>query len=528
MINKIHNLFVGILFNLVCLTALAQQKPNVILVYVDDLGYGDLSCYGATKLKTPNLDKLAKGGVRFTNAHSTSATCTPSRFAMMTGNYPWRQSGTGILPGDASLIVPTNKTTLPKVFKNAGYQTAIIGKWHLGIGDSVAKNWNGELKPGPNETGFDYSFIFPATADRVPSVFVENHRVVALDTSDPIAVSYTTKIGNEPTGAEHPELLKMVSMPNHGHNQTIVNGIGRIGYMTGGKMARWTDEEMPLTFLEKAKQYIVDNRNNPFFLYYALTEPHVPRVPSTMFKGKSGLGFRGDAILQLDWAVGEIIKQLEVLNLQKNTIIIFSSDNGPVLDDGYMDGAVTQLNGHTLWGPLRGGKYSMLEAGTRVPFILSWPGKVNAGVSDALVCQIDLIRSFAGFFHQRLQNGEANDSEDLMNVLLGKSKVGRASLIVQGADLSLIQGNENKAGTSDKKTTSTLALIKNNWKYIPANNGPANTNPKLTNIETGNSTVPQLYNLKEDIGERNNLAEKYPEKLKEMVQLMEKIKRVKL
>ena len=152
----------------------AQQKPNVILICMDDLGYGDLSCYGATKIQTPNVDKLAAQGIRFTNGHSTSATCTPSRYALMTGVYPWR-SGAHILPGDAALIVPTDRLTLPKVFKNAGYQTAIIGKWHLGIGNEVKKEWNGELKPGPNETGFDYSFIFPATADRVPTVFVENH-----------------------------------------------------------------------------------------------------------------------------------------------------------------------------------------------------------------------------------------------------------------------------------------------------------------------------------------------------------------
>lgn len=372
------------------------------------------------------------------------------------------------------------------------------------MGDAVAKNWNGELKPGPNETGFDYSFIFPATADRVPSVFVENHRVIGLDPTDTIAVSYGKKIGNEPTGLENPELLKMKSTPNHGHNNTIVNGIGRIGFMTGGKMARWTDEEMPLTFLEKAKQYIYDNRTKPFFLFYATTEPHVPRVPSTMFKGKSGLGFRGDAILQLDWSVGEIMKQLEALNLSKNTIIIFSSDNGPVLDDGYEDGAVAQLNGHTPWGPLRGGKYSILEAGTRIPLLISWPGKITPKVSDALVCQIDFIRSFASFFNQQLKVDECADSENVLNAMIGNSMNGRTTMIEHGVD--------------------GLALIHHNWKYIPPNNGPANTNPKLTNIETGNYPSAQLYNLKEDIGERSNLATKFPEKVEELKVLLDKLK----
>ncbi|MGQ7944311.1 sulfatase family protein [Flavobacterium sp. WC2509] len=482
-------------------TTFGQQKPNVVFIYVDDLGYGDLSCYGASKIKTPNLDMLAKSGIQFSNAHSTSATCTPSRYALLTGRYPWRQNGTEILPGDAKLIIPTDKTTLPKVFQRAGYKTGIVGKWHLGLGNEVEKNWNEEIKPGPNEVGFDYSFIFPATADRVPSVFLENHNVIGLDSSDPVAVNYSTKIGNEPTGKENPELLKLKSSPNHGHDNTIVNGIGRIGYMSGGKVARWTDEEMPLTFLTKAKEFINQNKKSPFFLFYALTEPHVPRMPSTMFKGKSGLGLRGDAILQLDWAVGEILAQLKTAGIEKNTIIIFSSDNGPVLDDGYMDEAVTKLNGHTPSGPLRGGKYSAFEAGTRVPFILSWPGKVSPSVSDALISQIDLVASFSKLLNQNIPAGDAIDSENRIDVLLGKTKQGRNILVEQGG---------------------ALAVVRNEWKYISPSKGPAIL--ELKGIETGSSTTAQLYNLKEDIGEKSNLAEKYPEKVKEMTLLLEKIK----
>ena len=478
-----------------------QASPNVVFIYADDLGYGDLSCYGATKINTPNLDKLAKQGIRFTNGHSTSATCTPSRFALMTGEYPWRKKGTGVLPGDAALIIPTDKTSLPALFQKAGYKTGIVGKWHLGLGKSLEKDWNGEIKPGPNEVGFDHSFIFPATADRVPTVFVENHHIVALDTTDPIQVDYSKKIGTDPTGLEHPELLKMQSSPNHGHNNTIVNGIGRIGYMSGGNKARWTDEEMPLTFLEKAKQFIEENRKTPFFLYYALTEPHVPRMPSTMFKGKSGLGYRGDAILQLDWAVGEIMKELNHLGIAKNTMIIFSSDNGPVLDDGYVDEAVTKLNGHTPAGPLRGGKYSAFEAGTRVPLIISWPGTITPQVSDALVCQIDFIHSFSKLLKQPLADREAPDSYDVLNALLGKTKTARDVLVQQGGALSIVKGD---------------------WKYIDPNNGIAYY--KLTDTETGNLSSPQLYNLKNDIGEKNNVAEKYPEKVKELAAELQKIK----
>lgn len=496
-------IFVAVCFSI----AIAQKngvatRPNVIIINADDLGYGDLSCYGATKIQTPNLDRLAAAGVRFTNGHSTSATCTPARYALMTGKYPWRQSGTGILPGDAALIIPTDRTTLPLLFKNAGYNTGLVGKWHLGLGDKVEKNWNVTIKPGPNEVGFQYSFIFPATADRVPTIFIENGNVVASDANDPILVDYKTKIGNDPTGKEHPELLKMQSSPGQGHNNTIVNGIGRIGWMSGGYKARWTDEEMPLTFLEKAKQFIAGNKAKPFFLYYALTEPHVPRMPSTMFKGKSQLGYRGDAILQLDWTVGQIMKELEGLGIEKNTIVIFTSDNGPVINDGYQDEAVEKLNGHTPWGIYRGGKYSSFEAGTRVPFILSWKGVVKPQQSDALVCQIDLLTSFSKLLNQPVTAGDAPDSENTLDAFLGRSATGRQVLVKQGM--------------------SGLAIVNGNWKYIAPN--PGQPLSKLVNIETGNDPGPQLYDLKKDPSEKNNLAAQYPAKVRELAALLESIK----
>ena len=490
----LFSLFITLCF----LESVAQKQPNVILICADDLGYGDLSCYGATKISTPNLDRLAAEGIRFTNGHSTSATCTPSRYAMMTGNYPWRKKGTNILPGDAALIIPTDKTTLPKVFKSAGYQTAIIGKWHLGLGDQVQKDWNKEIKPGPNEVGFDYSFIFPATADRVPTVFLKDHNVIGLEDNDPIAVDYKNKVGNDPTGKEHPELLKMKSTPGQGHDNTIVNGIGRIGYMAGGKMARWTDEELSFTFLEQAKGFIADKKDVPFFLYFATTEPHVPRMPATMFKGKSGLGPRGDAILQLDWTVGQLMEQLKKEGIAKNTIIIFTSDNGPVLDDGYQDDAVTKLNGHTPAGPLRGGKYSALEGGTRMPFILTWPQRVKPGTSNALISQMDFIRSFANLLGKKIELTDAKDSENQLQALLGKDKKGRSELILQGGALS---------------------IIKDGWKYITPNKGVAYD--KAVGIETGNLPVAQLYNLTDDVAEKNNLASKYPEKVLELKTLLE-------
>lgn len=459
-----------------------QQKPNVLVIYIDDLGYGDLSCYGATKIATPNVDRIAKNGLRFTNGHTTSATCTPSRYALMSGEYPWRERGRNILPGDAALILSTSKTSLPKVFKTAGYETAIVGKWHLGLGDKVSKDWNGDISPGPNEIGFDYSFIFPATADRVPTVFMENHHVIGLENGDSILVDYHKKVGDEPTGKEQPELLKLKA--SVGHNNTIVNGIGRIGYMAGGKKSRWTDEELAPTFLTKAIQFIETNKTKPFFLYYALNNIHVPRMPATMFKGKSIMGYRGDAILEMDWAVGQITKQLDDLGLTKNTIIIFSSDNGPVLDDGYADDAVAKQNGHLPAGPLRGWKTDVYEGGTRVPFIVLWPGKVKPGQSDAMVNQIDLLASFASYFKVPIKQGEASDSEDHFAAFTGKDRVGRKVMIEEGYN--------------------NLAIVKDSWKYI----APFGKNSD------------QLYNLKTDIAEKDNVAAKFPEKVTELKTLL--------
>jgi arylsulfatase A-like enzyme len=473
--------------------------PNIVVIYADDLGYGDVSCYGATKLKTPNIDKLASQGLRFTNAHSPSATCTPSRYAMLTGEYAWRQKGTGIARGDARMIIQPGRTTLPLVMQRAGYTTGVVGKWHLGLGAHGRElDWNGNITPGPLDIGFDYCFLIPATGDRVPCVYVENRRVVGLDLKDPIQVSFGKPIGDEPTGKNHPELLKM--HPSHGHDQTIINGISRIGYMSGGKTARWADEDMADVITGKARDFIEKHKDQRFFLYFSTHDIHVPRVPHPRFTGKSGLGPRGDAVLQLDWCTGEILKTLDRLNLTENTLVIFTSDNGPVVDDGYKDQAVEKLNGHKPAGPLRGGKYSAFDAGTRVPFIVRWPGRVKPGLSDALVCQIDFIASLAALAGQRLAPDDAPDSFDVLSALLGKAPMGRDHLVEHAKTLSLIEGD---------------------WKYIEPSRGPRiNRN---TNIELGNYPDPQLYNLKNDLGEKHNLAAEHPEVVKELATLLKKI-----
>jgi len=363
-----------------------NNQPNIIFIYADDLGYGDVSAYGATEFSTPNMDKLANGGVKFTNGYATSATCSPSRFALLTGIYPWRNKKAKILEGSAPLIIDTEQNTLPKILKSQGYKTGIVGKWHLGLGDGDV-NWNGHISPGPNEVGFGYSFIMAATQDRVPTVYIKNGFVENLDPNDPIEVSYSKNFEGEPTGTKNPELLKMIGDPQH--SNSINNGVPRIGYMKGGTSAKWIDEDMADTFLVKAQNYIKEQKNNPFFLYYALQQPHVPRTPHSRFVGTSGMGPRGDVIIEADWCIGELLKTLETEGLLENTLIVLSSDNGPVLDDGYADGAVEKLGKHKPWGELRGGKYSLLEAGTRVPFVTYWKGTIEPQVSNALVSQVD-------------------------------------------------------------------------------------------------------------------------------------------
>ncbi len=471
-----------------------STKPNIVFIYADDLGYGDVSSYGATKIQTPNIDRLAKTGLRFTNAHSSAATCTPSRYSLLTGEYAWRKKGTGVLPGDARLIIQPGRTTLASMLQKAGYQTGVVGKWHLGLGEGDL-DWNHEIKPGPNELGFDYSFLLPATGDRVPCVYVENNRVINLDANDPIKVDYTKKIGSDPTGKENLNLLKY--QISHGHDMTIVNGISRIGFMSGGNAARWIDEEMADVFVRKGMDFIEQNKAKPFFLYFSTHDIHVPRMPHSRFAGKSGLGRRGDAILQFDWTVGQMLDTLDRLKLSDNTILILSSDNGPVVDDGYKDGAVENLNGHTPSGILRGGKYSAFEAGTRIPFIVRWPNKIKPGISDVLICQIDFLASFAAFTKQKLANDDAPDSFNVIDALLGTAKKGRPYLIEQAGSLSVLQDN---------------------WKYIEPSKG--RKYDPFTSIELGNDTQEQLYNLATDIGERINLAAQNPKKVQELKRIL--------
>jgi len=477
-------------------------RPNVIVILADDVGYGDVGCYGAKKIQTPSIDRLATQGIRFTDAHASAATCTPTRYSLLTGEYAWRKPGTGILSGLAKLCIEPGRTTLPALMKKAGYATGCVGKWHLGLGTGNV-DYNGEVKPGPLEIGFDSCFIVPATGDRVPCVYVQDHRVVGLDPTDPIQVSYGKKVGDEPTGRERPELLKVKF--SHGHDCTIVNGISRIGYMAGGKAARWVDEDMADTITRQAVQFIEKHKDGPFFLYFATHDIHVPRAPHGRFRGASGCGIRGDAAQEFDWSVGQVVDALDRLGIAENTLLIVTSDNGPVLDDGYADGAVRDAGDHKPSGPLRGGKYSNYEGGTRMPFVLRWPRRVKAGVCDALLCQIDLLASLAVLLGLPLDDDAGPDSFNVLPALLGQSARGRDHLVEQGRGLALRQGQ---------------------WKFIPAATPRAGKVAKGRKAPKADEAAPkgELYNLANDLGETKDLAADQPEKVRQMAALLQDIR----
>lgn len=473
-------------------------RPNIVLIYTDDLGYGDVSCNGATELETPHIDRIAAEGLRFTDAHCSAATCTPSRYALLTGQYAFRKPDARILRGNANLIIAPGTVTLPSLLKQAGYATGVVGKWHLGLGDGPV-DWNTVVQPGPNEIGFDYHFLIPATGDRTPCVYLEQKRVVDHDPADPIEVSYGKRIDPSPSGKEARDRLKQDW--SHGHNSTIVNGISRIGWMTGGQQARWVDEDMADVITTKALQFIEKQHQDRFFLFFSTHDIHVPRVPHSRFAGKSGMGPRGDAILQMDWCVGAILAKLDELDLADETLVIFSSDNGPVLDDGYVDFANEKLGDHDPAGGLRGGKYSSFEAGTRVPMLVRWPGRVEAGsVSGALFGQVDLVASLAALVGVDLADSACEDSRNHLGTLLGTSVEGRPHLIHEAGQLSLRMGK---------------------WKYLP----PHRTREQMGPWSRVKVEPPgMLFDTEVDRGERQDVAAEHPEVVEQAKELLKVIR----
>ena len=469
------------------------RRPNVIVIMADDLGYGDISCQGASTYETPNIDRLAAEGLRFTSGYCTASTCTPTRYSFLTGTYAFRTKGTGIAPPSAPAIILPGTATLPGMLKEAGYRTAVIGKWHLGLGGPDGPDWNGEITPGPLEIGFDHCFLLPTTNDRVPQVYLQDRRVLNLDPSDPIRVYREKPSEDHPTGITHRDTLKMDW--THGHNNTIHNGISRIGFYTGGEKARFRDEDLADEWVKRSIAWIEAAAGEPFFLFFASHDPHVPRMPHERFQGTTPHGFRSDSIAQLDWCVGELMGTLDRLDLAENTFVVFCSDNGPVMDDGYADGALEKVGDHRAGGPFKGGKYSVFEGGTRTPFITRWKGTITPGVSEEVVATIDLFASLASLTGTKLQPGAAPDSADVLDALLGDSVAkGRSELVQQ-----------------DNGSSGNFGFRAGKWKLVRHDKGKARN--MIVESELANTDVPkfQLFDVEADPGETVDLIERNPE-----------------
>ncbi|MDZ4687866.1 MAG: arylsulfatase [Planctomycetaceae bacterium] len=488
------------LFLVVCLMAAglpmavgqeSRATPNIVFILGDDIGYGDFGCYGATKIKTPHVDRLAQQGVRLTDAHSPSAMCTPTRYAFMTGRYAWRQpAGSSVLSGIAPLCIMPGSPTVPSILKQAGYATGMVGKWHLGLGERET-DYNRAIKPGPLEAGFDYAFILPATGDRVPCVFVENHSVVGYDAADPIRLDYTVRRGDP---------------------ESVVAGIPRIGGMKGGQAALWSDADIADTFARKAVAFIEQHNSSPFFLYLATHDAHVPRVPHDRFRGSSQSGVRGDVIQEFDATVGSVLEALDRLQLTENTLVIVTSDNGGVLDPNGPDtvnaGTEKTNNGHLQNGALRGIKGNLFEGGHRVPFVARWPSRIKAGTTtDQLICHVDMLATFAAAAHQKLADDAGPDSFNVLSALLGTAeKPVRNHLI------------NHTAGFPGR-----LAVRQGPWKYSPASyaGGKQRTNKDGQKA----ALIPaQLFNLADDLGEKKDVIGDHAEKVQELDALLKKIR----
>ncbi len=483
-----------------------SAPPNVVVIFADDLGYGDTGCYGATKVRTPNIDKLASEGRRFTDAHAASAVCTPSRYCLLTGEYAFRGEHWAPVFLKVGLIVDPEQTTAADVMKRSGYATACIGKWHLGFGEETP-NWNGDLKPGPLELGFDYYFGMPVVNSHPPFVYVENHRVVGLDPNDPFVYD---------TVAETPI-----------HQEKM--GIDQIG---GAKAAHanYDDTYVGTTLAGKAVSWIKEHKDNPFFLYFATTNIHHPFTPHPRFQGTSDAGRYGDFIHELDWIVGEVTRTLEEEGLAENTLLLFTSDNGGMINLG---GQNAWSLGHNQNGDLLGFKFDAWEGGHRVPFIARWPGKIPAGsVSDQLISNVDLLASLAALTDQKLQKGEGPDSFNILPALTGEPKKSIRDHLVLAAF---------------RKTH--LSLRDGDWMYISAQSGGGFSSPDVgthgfggfpalhfagevnSDMENGkikpDAPTAQLYNLKTDPYQAVNVIRENPEIAQAMRERLAKIREAK-
>jgi arylsulfatase A-like enzyme len=469
-----------VLPTLLLFASLAQtaERPNIVVILADDLGCGDLGCYNKNSIiPTPNLDRLAEQGMRFTDAHSPSAVCTPTRYGILTGQYCWRtRLKQGVLQGYDPLLIEPGRMTIASMLKKHGYATHCVGKWHLGLGDRKPTDYDQPLKPGPLSVGFDTFFGIPASLDMPPYVHVKNETLL-----------------EKPTGT-----IAESKMRRHGGG-----GFWRAGSIAPG----FKHEEVLPKLTEQALQIIrnhaAQSEKKPLCLYFALTAPHTPWMPVKEFQGQSKAGWYGDFVMQTDVVVGQVMKALKMSGMEENTLLFVASDNGA----HWTPEDIKQF-GHSASNGRRGQKADIWEAGHRIPLLARWPGKIKAGtVSEELVGLIDLMATCAEVVGQKLPASAGEDSESFLPVLQGA----RMQAAVHEALVHHSGGG-------------MFAIRQGDWKLIEGLGSGGFTPPHSVKPQP-DGPKGQLYNLAKDPQEKQNLYDKHPEQVKRLGELLEKYRK---
>ena len=446
----------------------APEKPNIVFILADDLGIGDPGCYNPeSKIETPSIDRLAAEGLRLNDAHSPSGVCSPTRYGLLTGRYAWRAGlPSGVLWGDSPLMIDPKRMTIASLLRDAGYATGAFGKWHLGLGAPPGPDYDGKLTPGPNDVGFDEFFGIPASLDMFPYVYVRNDRAVA-------------------TPSEH--------VGPSDHRRQLGGGFWRAGPIAPG--FRHIDV-LPM-ILEQTVKFIETNapaskiegdERRPFFAYVPLSAPHTPWLPTDEFKKKSGAGYYGDFVMQVDATVGHILDALDRTGVADDTLVVVTSDNGShwPLEDVMRYSHAANLH-------FRGQKADIHEGGHRVPFVVRWPGHVPTGAtSDALVCHTDMLATFASILGQSLPDDAGEDSIDVYPVLRG------------------VPGATGRQTLSNHSLHGMFSVREGSWKLILGRGSGGFTSPRFTEPLAGEPRG-QLYNLETDPSEETNVWAEHPE-----------------
>jgi arylsulfatase A-like enzyme len=453
------------------------RGPNIVFLMADDLGYGDLGCYGATRIPTPVINRVASQGVRFTDAHTPSGVCSPTRYGVLTGRYCWRSRlKNGVLNGYSPALIEPGRMTVASMLRARGYATACVGKWHLGFGDADPVDYEKPLRPGPLDVGFDYFFGIPASLDMPPYCFVENDRSVGVPSVE----------------------------------KDVYHAVQRKGLMTPG----WKDEEVGPSFAQKAIAWLErtagESPKRPFFLYYASHAPHTPCTPPDFIRGRSQAGPRGDMVAEFDWTAGQLLAALDRLGLADNTLFIVTSDNGALTtgpaawDKRPPEEFDLVHNGHRSNGALRGQKSDAYEGGHRVPYLARWPGKIKAATTCAEpICHVDLMATCAAITGAELPNDAAEDSFNILPALLGEKR-----------DRPIHEAIVHHSGNG------VFAIRQGKWKLIEGLGSGGFTAPAKVKAKPGDPEG-QLYDLEADPAESRNVWKENPEIVARLTALLD-------